>query len=521
MFFMKYFPAFLSRLKAMKSGPYCKGIVFDGDEVLFCEICPSNKNQIVKSIVRSSLQEAREKKQKEKSCIALALPASKTLVKQIIVPKVAKKHLFSAILDQLEQMFSLRIEDFSVVYDILHQDENGITVTAFITRKTDIHSSLKKSQEIGLEPLLIIPKTVALASFISHFHLPSWQYVIDLGTQEICLSLLYEGHVVENILISESATVFTSIEENPPSSVIEKILQELFENTHLFAERYDIKTAPHLTVTGKFSSSPLATALLSEYLKLPLSEIHRYDEEGQMVSCATCIGAAFCANPDDFSCEKINMRHGEFVHPQPLFHWKKPLISFAGASFAICALILLHGYKTYNAVHEEMKKKWIDLLSLTNTKEDLFSKEHLSYSIKTIDDITNSAQMLFQDVQKQTLFPLDPKIPKFSHVISWITSQITKVQKNIQDTSPLEIQNLHYTFLKYPTKLTPMERYQVQVTLDFTTSSVALARAFHEQISQKNPYIQEGAPVTWTPGSGKYKIGFYLKDLTIYPPRTV
>lgn len=497
----------------------CCGYVFDGDLVQTSEIDQTAKGPLLRFVGRKAMNaSACNSPQQDTQFTGLALPSTVTLLRTLTLPPLKLKEIGPAITDLLEQTLAINLEEACIVYEIVGKNEEQTLVNAYISRNADIEANLKQCQDLNIEPHLIIPKAIALSRFAEHFCLNDWQLILDIDAQEISYLLIHDYKVIETRLVPGSANTFSIESQDSPSSELEAVLQRIFATTKAYKERYNLPPETCLTITGKAAAFELAPTIISEYLQTPLSLLHNLDTNQDILSCASALGTAFCCDPASCSQNTINFREGLFAHQNPFLHWKRPIISFSLASILISAIILWHGFSSKNAITCSMQETWKNITALSHTSPETFAKLHPNSYTATPYTIVESAEILLQDLNKQAIFPLDPDLPRVTDLFTWLVTQINEIQKNVADKELFEIQSLHYTLTKYPSKKSPQERYQLHITLEFTSPSVATARAFHELLTHKNPFLQEATEVSWTPGAGRYKIGFYAKDYTSYPP---
>ncbi len=504
---------------------FCCGYVLDGNQVQTAVVEQTKKGPILLSFGRKEVSQQDlfyvQNCSKDTTYVGIALPSNVTLMRPLMLPPLHPKEIGHAINDILEQSLAINLEDASIVHEVIGKDEEQTSVATFISRKSDIESALANAEKNAIDPQLIIPKAIALARFIEHFCLPSWQFVVDIDAQEISFILLHDYKVIESRVIPGSAAAFAPASSEQTPLELESVLQRILETTHAYTERYGLDKETPLSVTGKASSYELAPDIISEYITAPLSTLHLLESGCEILTCASAIGTAFCCDPGAKDHSSINFRTGLLAHKNPLLHWKRPLISFALSSIVISLTILWYGFSSYDAITLQMQKDWDTITTSARIDKKALATSNKECSVVTPSAIVSSGYTLLQDVEKQALFPLEPNITKVSDIFSWLSMQIDDVQKKIGDASDFEIQSFHYALVKYPCKKSPTDHYQVHVSLEFTTPSVALARAFHEHISCKCPFLQNPSEITWSPGAGRYKIGFYTKDLTSYPPMSL
>jgi len=460
---------------------------------------------------------------------ASALPSLPTLCRQISLPHLQEKELEAALVDTLEQTVSVGVGESLVAYESHPSDDGSLTVTAYLAKKTAVQEHLSALSSLSIDPELVIPKAACLAAFIAHFALDGWQYVIDIGIDEITAVLAFNGHVIESRSFVGGSRTFASIEHPSPEDDdhLRLILQHLAEAVFAYKERYGLEENVGLTITGNVLSFPLAATVIAEFVQAPLSQLHRTVDDTSLLQCAAAAGAAFLSQPQSTKSSIPNFRIGEFAFARPLLHWKRPLMALGLGCLVAASAIIWYGNLRSQQIVEEMRSDWKKITAVAHTTPDEVAKQTES-SLGNVTSVENapSEQLLAMEtwllssVERQTSYPLQPDVPRLTDTIAWIAQQVDDTAKSVPlSKEKFEIQSLRYQLVKHPSKSHPKERYQVRVDLEFSTPSVALARAFHDRLVTQNQCIDLASEVKWTPSNGKYRTSFFLKDKTHYPPQ--
>jgi hypothetical protein len=505
-----------------KIGNFCTyqttlyGVIFDKEELVVASVKRTRHGPKLISYERTPLEPSSlgllQKEHPTTTYIGTTLPSSLTLMRPFILPLLSQSEIPPAITDLLEQTQATALENSSFVYEINGKDHENLSLCVFSSRNHDIEQTISRFNSYNLDPHIIIPQAKALAEYIKHFQLSSWQLVIHIEITDITIILLHNYAIIESRIVPGSSVNFATVEDS--ATALKEILQKLLEISNSYKERFDLANDVTLSVTGKASQYPLTARLIEEYINVPLSGLHHNKDCEDTLGCASAIGTAFCCDPSTAHITQLNYRTHEFAHKNPLVHWKRPLLSLALASISICGILIWYGISSYQSIRMQMEEQRQRLYTLTHIQND-------SSSSNDPEAIVLQSTALLQEIEKQSLFPLEPKIPKLNEILSALSMQIAEVARTIDDSSPLEIQTLRYSLVNYPTKKNLKEHYQLLVTLEFSTPSVALARAFHEQICTNCSFVQKPGEVSWAPGAEKYKIAFYAKDSTLYPPLNI
>jgi type IV pilus assembly protein PilM len=442
------------------------------------------------------------------SSVFLSLP---TLCRQLSFPKLAPKELSSAISDTLEQSLSGEATNAFIAHEAHPNDQGGITVTAYVARKEPLRSHVDLLQKEGIDPEMVFPKAACLAAFISFFALEGWSYVVDVSKKETSAVLILNGVVVENRALIGGMDLFSCIEKPSSSSdkQLHQLLQHIGETLLAYQERYSLPETVPLTITGGLISHPEAISTISDFIGSPLSSLHSL-EDTSLLSFAPVIGGAFLSRPQASQSASPNLRTKELSFTSPLRHIQKPLFIALGASFALCASLGWYGHTQKQMITQTMNAEWknISQTAQIQGEEELFSSQ----------EIVENAEQLLDSLEKKALFPLQPNIPLVSDLLTWLSEQVSlSAQKHTSTPDKIVLQSLNYVLVKRPNKKNPKERYKVRVTLEIDSSSVALARAFHDTLLAKNDFVDPLGGVKWSEANGKYSTTFFLKDKTFYP----
>ncbi len=128
-----------------------------------------------------------------------------------------------------------------------------------------------------------------------------------------------------------------------------------------------------------------------------------------------------------------------------------------------------------------------------------------------IDEGLVAIETSLQDTQDA--IQLHPDVARVSDVLLWLSN-------HPQVKSGIELESLHYVFVKRPEKGKAKEHYQVRVDLEFSAPSATTAREFHDALLMPNAFIDSKTELKWSVQRGRYLASFFLKDKTYYPNMT-
>jgi len=443
--------------------------------------------------------------------LSSVFPSLPTLCRQLSFPKLSLQELTSAISDTLEHSLSGEATNAFIAHEAHPNDQGGITVTAYVARKEPLKSHVDLLQKEGIDPEMVFPKAACLAAFISFFSLEGWSYVVDVSNKETSTVLILNGVVVENRALIGGMDLFSCIERPSSSSdkQLHQLLQHIGETLLAYQERYSLPETVPLTITGDLVSHSEAISTISDFIGSPLSSLHSLDDPS-LLSFASVIGGAFLSRPQSSQPSPPNLRTKELSFSSPLRHTQKPLLVILGACLALSASLSWYGHTQKQTITHAMNADW---KKISQTAQIQGEEEALSSQ-----EIVENAEQLLDSLEKKALFPLHPNIPLVSDLLSWLSEQVSlSAQKHESNRDKIVLQNLHYVLVKRPNKKNPKERYQVRVDLELDSSSVALARSFHDTLLSKNDFVDPIGGVKWSEANGKYSTSFFLKDKTFYP----
>lgn len=439
-------------------------------------------------------------------------PSLPTLCRQLSLPSLCPKDLSSAVSDTLEQTLSSEATNAYIAHEARPNDQGGLSVTAYIARKEALRSHVELLRANHIDPEWVFPKASCLAAFVSFFNFSGWSYVVDVSKKETSAVVILDGKVVENRALIGGMDLFSCIDSPSSSSdkLLHQLLQHIGETLLAYQERYSLPETTPLTITGGLVNNPQATTTISDFIGSPLSPLHSL-EDPSLLSFAPVIGGAFLSSPQPEREAPPNLCTQDLSFSSPLLHLKKPLLFLFGACVTISLLLGWYGNFRAHSITRAMNQDWRKISQ--RAQEDDSDEEELSSH-----NLVERAEQLADSLEKKATFPLHPNIPLVSDVLSWLSEQVENVEKNrASEKERLSLQNFHYQLVKRPSKKNPKERYLVRVDLELESSSVALARAFHDTLLAKNDFISSSGGVKWTEAQGKFSTSFFLKDKTLYP----
>lgn len=213
----------------------------------------------------------------------------------------------------------------------------------------------------------------------------------------------------------------------------------------------------------------------------------------------------------------------------------KHLYIFGGCAIALAAALYLFGLSYYQYREDDLKSRFLTLLSLSQKPYEEFEKQYetkfpaekvgdgpLTINALNTDGLSRRLDFLEKNIRSiPETYPLFPQTPLVSDVLAWITTHPTLAcaseAKEGEECPPFIIDIFQYGMVKRPELNKKNEKYQVKIDLEFSTSSPRLAREFHDALITPNDFVDPKGEIKWNATKGKYRTSFYLKDKTIYP----
>lgn len=499
-----------------------------------------------------------------KSLVVSVISADESLVRPLEVKLKKESDIDAVLMFQSEPMLPYPIENTILDKVILSSNDDGTQLTLLAIKKEHLQRHLEQWKGFHVEPEIVSAVPIALTAF-STFVLSSENpayFVLHLGEEQTCCIYVKGGHLVaskatifslnslkqtfsqEGSFADEGALTqaFNEIDWSSPDwarshpATFQKLKDFSTEiGKVIFSLMKQIKelNLPPLLATGEGAIiESLRPLLLKEFSGqiLEMSPPATQFSDADLKIYAIPIGAALTALPN--YKDQINYLQGEFAFPRPWRRLTWPLGVYFLLSLGLAIAFYLFGQAYIGNKENHLRQQYVHLLntmqkSYTAQEEDLAAKLPLEETEEassprqlntlTPSDIELRIGILEKELQAvPNLFPLEPKIPKVSDLLAWLSTHPNIVGKDAQ--SPLiTLVGLNYSIIKRPELKNRSDKYQVKVELDFSSSSATAARELHDALLAPNDFIDPKTEIKWTTQKGRYKAIFMLKDKTSYP----
>lgn len=489
------------------------------------------------------------------------MSTEETLIRPLEV-KLTKLRDIDAVLQfQAEPLIPYPIENALIDRWVMETASDHTTLSILSVRKDHLQNHLMFYESIKVEPEVVSCYPAALATFARYFAgITEPAFVIHLARKTISCLLVDNGKVLAAHAVPMGTESVLELAGTMPDDVVAAIdfsdptqpeVQTLAANVDalrqaivraIFAltKQSKGKDIRKLLVSGEGASVGNLSAHLAQMLKkelvVPTPPKGSAVTLNELLTYAVPIGLAYSALPPPASADQINFRTGDFAYPNPWRRLKKPLALYIAAALALAfglyALSATSATEREHEIHrhylellQTMNKSYrsfeLELAGKTPTPELLAEPAKIPLHKLTPDQISTRLGVLQRQIESTPDgFPLQPDIPKVSDVLAWIGShgKVTKVDPSTGQRLPLvNIEGFNYSMTKRPDKTKPKEHYQVKVDLEFTSPDSKSAREFYDALVEPNDIVDPKSEVSWSAGTGKYRVSFYLRDRTIYP----
>lgn len=492
---------------------WCLAVAPEGDFLQWATVEDSSQGPLLKGRGRKeTLSEALEETHgvpRGSTYVVSVLPSLSTICRSLQLPPLKPKEIRAAVLDSLEQSMASGIDENEITYEMTGEHEGSLEITAYIARTSVVNEHVEAVRAAALEPEWVVPRAPCLARFLSHFGLQGWQYVLDIGEAESSCALIRDGRVIESRAFAGGQL---ALDPAGPELLMKQFLQHLMATVVAYKDRYLLDDEVLLTVTGHVSLQTAQT--VADFLHTPLSPLHEV-EDTTTLPFAVAIGAALLVRPQMHDVHVPNFRQGQFA--SPMLHLKRPLWAVVLACCALAAIACTYGHIRANRIGDAMKADWESIAQCARmTPQEIAQQQAVSLPGRP-EDFVEQGEWLLSQLERRSLFPLQPNIPKVGDVITWLSNQMEEAKRSSSlPREHISLRLLHYTLVKRPSKQHPKEKYKVRVDIELETPSVVLARTFHERLLAPNGYIDGSSDVTWTTVQDRYRASFFLKDKTVY-----
>jgi type IV pilus assembly protein PilM len=200
--------------------------------------------------------------------VAVAIPASRTFNRTLVLPKMKKRDIADAVRLEAEQYIPVPIDQLYLDYSVISEGEHGTELLAVAVPKKIIDSYMQLTRILGLEP-------IAMETTIS----ASCRLFVQAERNEVPTVLIDLGSVSSDITIYDNTLVVTGTVPGGGDNFNQQIAQHLGvtpEEAHIIKTKYGLGySKKQKEVTD--SLRPILSQLAKEVRRM----IRYYEERGQ------------------------------------------------------------------------------------------------------------------------------------------------------------------------------------------------------------------------------------------------
>lgn len=494
--------------------------------------------------------------------VVTSLSEKDVLIRHLFLEVKTDKEIDSVFEFQAEPLIPYPIDE-AVIDKMIVEKGSENSLVAMAGCKTDkLAQHLEVWHSMDVEPEVVACVPVALAAFAEVLY-PSLEPFILFHVDEAATTgiLIYQKKLIASQTISRGIqSLVDSLKEDLSSTEEEasrKIFTLDFQNisavgfpalakswtdfpSTLLRLLYALKKQPHgdsvqqIVFTGIGANLLGSVQVFSGALQYPLMTSELMQDLSQPIETvlrrAICVGNAFMGLPG--TVNQVDFRQKDFAYPNPWKRIKKPLTAYLFLSLALSASIYLCGTAYLADKQDLLKKKYIDLLTLTRKNYSEVEAEvakksaspPLAHAVQdpihlTKEEIEYRLQLLQKEIQTTPdMFPLHPNTPRVSDLLAWLSSlPLVNAEQGESRVPKISLESLSYKMVKKPENNRKMEKYQVKVEIEFSSPLPRYAREFHDFLLSPNDLVDPAGEVKWSTDRGKYRATFFLKDKTSYP----
>ena len=497
-----------------------------------------NQNRIEICILKSSLlSEPNDVKQlyfpKFKGHIASGLSAKEVLIRSIELKVSDNRHLQKALEFHSEATTHFNPTEIIAIPHLLKKVNGEVEALLFTAPRESIKAHLLEINNLGINPDRVSTHSMALVRYIK-WKAPSLEnaFLVDLGSSEWTCVLLEQGKLKKAYCLSQGIeTLLSSLWEdrkkllqpkeiegiakqidllqlkshfNPHlSTKINEMRQELTKIIYSF---HRIAHQQPLIFTGHLDSFGHLSEFLMENLKEAIISQHNLSLALQEQKYAIAIGMGLEQIHDS-----VQFLQQEFFPKRNWYRAGLYSIALFASSIFLSLILLFMGTEAIKS----RKLKMISTLEKTLDQWDPGLKKTIFSKNLEQEAILNQWISTVAKYNKE--YPYILQAPKMNQVLLWL-SHHPFLQQIQQEGEPIEIQNIHYQLIQYPTIDSPQDPYQAKVELEFKTSSPLNARKFHELLLKDDFFVDSSSGIEWEMFNEGYRTSFLLKNRSPYVP---
>lgn len=456
----------------------------------------------------------------------------KILVRHIQSPLKNRRSLEKTLPFQLEELIPFSLEEV-IVRPIYQVGKEQSQATFFVVSEDSLKAHIEAEQ--GMDPSWVSCIPMALYRFAAFTGQDKEGYLVfHVGHKSTEIVSIYRDMVQHNISLNTGIDHFESAYERdrPEEEDSQRIhsmrrldLRNLKneEYPHLFAAFQDFQREvdrafcflSHKLEDEEinfllFAGETETTFQLEAWLKssdtfnfsiLPI-EGHRGYDAKRVKTYAIPIGLALDALKQDK--KSIQFRQGNWVSNDVYKAIKKRVVTGVTLCLVSAATLFVTGHLIYAKKEKSFLSKIdhfaetykgelpkLDKIFLSKTQ-----KEKIQFLNRNIKILKNN----YGYFESPTLV---------ADVLAFLSEHPCLNRQ--EGDKKIEMNHLHYEFLKHPSIKNPFHPYKVKVSVEFTSPESSWAREFHDAIVDDTKWVDVEEEITWAREQNAYTLSFILK----------
>lgn len=468
-----------------------------------------------------------------KGHIVSGLSIKDTLIRSIELKITDSKYLQEALKFHSEAITHFSPDEIISIPHISKKNKGNTETLLFTIARESLKAHLLELQKLGIDPDRVTTHSMALIRYIQ-WKIPPLKnaFLVDLGYSEWTCSLLENGQLkkayslpngTENLLTflwEDRKKILLAKEVEGVAKQIDLLQLKSHFNPHLSTKINEMRqelTKIILSFHRISGSQPIIfTGQIDAFSHLPEFLTENFKEtiiEDQSIYLP--VEEKKHAIPIGLALEHIN--HSlQFLQQEffPKKNWRRTglysLLLLASSIFLSLLLI-------FSCMSSIESRKLKMIRSLQTTLNQWAPELKQSIFAETSDRESILGHWISTVAKHNKEYPYLIQAPLMCEVLHWL-SHHPFLKQTIDEGEPIDIGEIHYQLVEYPTIESPQEPYLAKVELEFKTPSPLNARKFHELLLKGDTMVDSSLGIQWEMLSEGYRTSFFLKNRSPHVP---
>jgi hypothetical protein len=406
----------------------------------------------------------------KKGLLVSGLDSDALVFRTSTLPLKGKRRVLAALPFQLEGL--LPFPSDQLVAAVALRTKGYTSAAIHATSKTALHKALDALNAWGIAPDQMSCASAALA------RLAAWLF----PAEPHCIVLHAKEQALHCVVIKDRCVMLSqSISLRARDAELERLAVFIKEKVS------DSESLPWILLGNQ--DPGLLSACQTIFTTQPLSVV-----SADAHTHTLAIGYAL----DALGKDGIQFLQKEFTPQQTVKTQKRNGIIYAASCtvlfilFSLCSTLILN------------KKS----RALSDKYQSYFQAEGQRYSALAIQEGLDKLELSLSKTKNTS--PFFPTIPNVSEVLSWLSTHPTLTTAEGLVKEGIEIKEVRYQLVKFPTLDEPSLPYHAQVEIVFTAAIPRLARDFHEALLKGDAIVNGKKDLKWNAAGNQYSTAFEL-----------